>query len=241
MSAACHLCRPAWAAPGPTSLGRAWADQHRPMLLCLAICRSTEINRSLHSQVDGTLHRCHMADAGGGLESSVWCIFMMRNVAGGRGGGELRHVNLDRPALFRYLRVGHEFSGLYVEAEEKPPEHMRVPLEICGKPAAFDPSRGPVATALIERLGLRRRRLLRSQEEKGRAWLQGSYLRVRPPTALCLTITETCPSTEPLLASRLRWRQQVGFRLLSWQRSHLEAASVLGPFTGYLYLRDPPG
>lgn len=78
----------------------------------------------------------------------------------------------------RYLRVGHEFSGLYVDAEEKPPHQMRVPLEIFGKPTAFDPTRGSVAEALVEQLGLRRRRLLRSQEEKGRSWLQGSYLQV---------------------------------------------------------------
>eukprot|EP00892_Ulva_mutabilis_P008865 jgi/Ulvmu1/6350/UM029_0058.1 len=82
-----------------------------------------------------------------------------------------------REAYSRYLQIGHEFSGLYVHTEEKPPEQMRVPLEIFGKPAAIDPSRGPVAAALIERLGLQRRRLLRSQEAKGRAWLQGSYLR----------------------------------------------------------------
>ena len=67
-----------------------------------------------------------------------------------------------------------------MHAEEKPPEQMRVPLEIFGKPAAFDPTRGPTAAAVVEKLGLQRRRLLRSQEEKGRAWLQGSYLKVRP-------------------------------------------------------------
>jgi hypothetical protein len=83
-------------------------------------------------------------------------------------------------ARSRYVQVGNEFTGLYTEAKEKPPELLDVPLEIFGKPIALDPSRMPIAAALVESLGLRRRRLLRTQEEKGRAWLQGSYLQVLP-------------------------------------------------------------
>jgi hypothetical protein len=78
----------------------------------------------------------------------------------------------------RFIQVGNEFNGLFTEAKEKPTELLDVPLEIFGKPKVLDPSRGPTASLLIETLGLRRRRLLRTQEEKGRAWLQGSYLAV---------------------------------------------------------------
>lgn len=79
----------------------------------------------------------------------------------------------------RFIQVGNEFNGLFTEAKEKPSELLDVPLEIFGKPKALDPSRGSTASLLIETLGLRRRRMLRTQEEKGRAWLQGSYLAVR--------------------------------------------------------------
>lgn len=81
-------------------------------------------------------------------------------------------------ASCRFIPVGNEFNGLFTEAKEKPSELLDVPLEIFGKPKVLDPSRGPTATLLIETLGLRRRRMLRTQEEKGRAWLQGSYLAV---------------------------------------------------------------
>ena len=107
-----------------------------------------------------------------------------------------------------------------MEAEERPPEVAQVPLEICSKPIVFGPCRGPVAAALIERLGLCRQRLLRSQEQKGRAWMQVSYPRVRPTTQLFSTTREACPSTEPLLTSRLPWRQHFVFKVLSWRDSH---------------------
>lgn len=89
-------------------------------------------------------------------------------------------------AAFRFIQVGNEFNGLFTEAIEKPSELLDVPLEILGKPKALDPSRGATASMLIESLGLRRRRLLRTQEEKGRAWLQGSYLTV---CAVCFNST----------------------------------------------------
>lgn len=78
----------------------------------------------------------------------------------------------------RFIQVGNEFNGLFTEAKEKPSDLLDVPLEIFGKPKAMDPTRGTTANLLIEALGLRRRRLLRTQEEKGRAWLQGEYLTV---------------------------------------------------------------
>ena len=89
------------------------------------------------------------------------------------------------PVVCRYIQVGNEFNGLYTEAKEKPSELLDVPLEIFGKPKALDPSRGATASLLIETLGLRRRRMLRTQEEKGRAWLQGSYLAVRALYCSC--------------------------------------------------------
>lgn len=70
-------------------------------------------------------------------------------------------------------------AGLFTEISERPPELLSAPLEIFGKPRAFDPARSATAQALSESLGLTTRRLLRTQEEKGRAWLQGSYLEVR--------------------------------------------------------------
>jgi hypothetical protein len=84
----------------------------------------------------------------------------------------------------RYLPVGNDLAGLFTEAIEQPPEDLKNPLEIFGKPRALDPSRGATAAALIERLGLHRRRLLSTQEEKGRAWLQGEYLKVRRSPSL---------------------------------------------------------
>jgi hypothetical protein len=88
-----------------------------------------------------------------------------------------------RNAFSRYVPVGNKFSGLFTEVIEQPPELMNsaagsTPLEIFGKPIAFDPSRNELAQTLSLSMGLNRRRLLKSQEEKGRAWLQGSYLKV---------------------------------------------------------------
>jgi hypothetical protein len=60
----------------------------------------------------------------------------------------------------------------------KPPEMLKVPLEIFGKPRAFDSSRSQMAQMLSSTLGLDSLRLLRTQEERGRSWLQGSYLKV---------------------------------------------------------------
>jgi hypothetical protein len=100
--------------------------------------------------------------------------------------------------LCRFIPVGNEFNGLFTEAKEKPSELLDVPLEIFGKPKVLDPSRGTTANLLVESLGLRRRRLLRTQEEKGRAWLQGSYLAVCTmfcTRAICMFFGTPQPTT----------------------------------------------
>lgn len=74
--------------------------------------------------------------------------------------------------------LDHDCAGLFTEAIVRPPEELTVPLEIFGKPRAFDPARSKMAQSLSLRLGRPGQRLLRTQQEKGRAWIQGAYLQV---------------------------------------------------------------
>lgn len=87
-----------------------------------------------------------------------------------------------RNAYSQFVPIGNTFSGLFVECAERPPESQAVPLEIFGKPDAFDPAKSRLAQSLSMKRGLHKQRLLKTQEEKGRSWMQGSYLQVRPVT-----------------------------------------------------------
>ena len=96
-----------------------------------------------------------------------------------------------RDSYTRYVPIGNVFSGLFVEISKLPPERQNLPLEIFGKPDACDPSKSSVAMKMSMKRGMQARVLLKTQEEKGRAWMQGSYLQVRAFTACC-HITSYC-------------------------------------------------
>ena len=69
-------------------------------------------------------------------------------------------------------------AGLFTLVNEQPPELSVVPLEVFGRPHAVDPARSNAAQALAATLGCTARRRLRTQHNKGRAWIQGDYLKV---------------------------------------------------------------